>query len=152
MASGPENILNNLVSVLGGINGISPYVTAVKTVRRWARPPVEIAPDDAPHIGIEAGPIEEQYHPGNNVRCKWGIRLLAIAWGADEDAAKTAAYDMRADIRRAILADVKRGTDAVTGLPNAIYTKIRHTTPAEYQDRGLAQLEFMLEVVFEESF
>jgi len=145
----PERILDNLVEAIEGIDGTGSYVTNVKTVEKWARPPAEISPHLFPWVGLEDAEIRETFELTGWSKCRWQIRILAFTTGSSENEAKHLAYALRDDIRRAVMTDYKRGTNA--GEPNAIATKIVGSTRARYTDDKLAQIEVIIEVIFNEA-
>ncbi len=150
MSANVLRILDNLKTVLAGINGVAPYRVAVTTVAYWAEPVVKISRPELPWIGVRPIKAQVQNFPCNQQRKDLRIALHVIISASSSATAIEKLANLEDDIKYALNLDPCRG--ATGAIKNAVSTLIVDTSYEEYTpDNNLASMVITLSCPFHES-
>jgi hypothetical protein len=135
-----ELILANLVTTLEGINGVDPYWTTVKKVRRVPFVPTEFEGEDKPGLLIVAtGEREEnETRQGYQDRRDLRVGIIGVMDRPNADTG-TAINRYMKDVSIAVMADVTRG-----GLSTMTFKTYQQDMSNLFGDLGLFEMELSI--------
>lgn len=117
MASVREQILANLLTAMGNINGVSPYLTAVKKKDRDFLPPERLHSSDYPAVFVTGGNEPKEFGVYGKMRGKLRAEIRGFVKKRAGTPLSTDVNALFADVERAAMDDTTRGGLALSTKP-----------------------------------
>lgn len=130
MATNINTVIDNLMSVLGGIDGTGSFKTSVTKIQRWADPVVKHSKSEMPLIMLRPVNIEADHYAPARIRHNLTVILHCVVTDATPELAQEKLADLCDDIIFALNVDHYRGS--TSGVQNAMDTFVNGILFEEY--------------------
>lgn len=117
MASVRESILEDVLSAVGAINGLSPFETALKKRSRDFLPPEKLNSSDYPALFITGGNEAKEFGVYGRIRAQLTVEVRGFVRRRTGVPLSTDVNALMADAERAVMTDTERGGLAIATKP-----------------------------------